>query len=96
MGGMAAIGTALKAALPTVAAGFSVLSAAKSLFTPTPKAPKQAEPAAAPEVTAPTVMPTSDDARTQEAKRRSLAMQAARGGRASTILTDNDSFGGGN
>jgi len=44
---------------------------------------------AAPTVSAPTTMPTPGDANTDAAKRKSLADQLARRGRASTILTDN-------
>lgn len=80
----------LVAVLPAVAAGVSIISGVKSLFT---KAPKSE---AAPVVSAPTVMPTEDAALVADAKRRSLAAQAARGGRDSTILTDSDTFGGGN
>jgi hypothetical protein len=65
------------------------------LFTPTPKAPKQAAvgQAPVPEVTTPTVMPTRDDAATLEARRRTLQAQKERGGRASTILSESDTFG---
>lgn len=80
----------LVAALPAIAAGVSIISGVKTLFT---KAPKSE---AAPAVSEPTVMPTEDSAMVAEAKRRSLAAQVARGGRDSTVLTDSDSFGGGN
>ena len=46
-----------------------------------------------PPVTPPTVMPTPDDKAIQDAKRRSIAAQMARRGRASTILTGNQSGG---
>lgn len=48
-----------------------------------PKAPT----AGSTETTVPT-MPTPDDAAVLEAKKRALAAQMARGGRASTILSD--------
>lgn len=51
-----------------------------------------------PEVSTPTVMPTEDSAATLDAKRRALQSQQQRGGRASTILsedsTSNNTFGG--
>ena len=53
--------------------------------------------AAAPAVTPPTPMPTPDDAAIKAAKRRSIADQQRRQGRASTILTDTgttDALGG--
>ena len=77
---------ALAAALPAISAGFSILSGVKGLLSKGPKAPR--DPAA------PTVMPTQDSALVAEAKRRSLIAQSQRSGRASTILTDDDSFGG--
>ena len=43
---------------------------------------------APPSPTAPTVMPTPDDQAVQAAKKRSIAAQVARRGRASTILSD--------
>lgn len=42
----------------------------------------------------PIVMPTADDAAVQEAKRRSLAAQAQRSGRMSTLLSDGNDSGG--
>lgn len=48
--------------------------------TPAPPAPSE-----------PTVMPTADDESVKQAKRRSIAAQVARRGRASTILTDTES-----
>lgn len=75
--------------LPAISAGVSILSGVKSLFAKAPKGES------APEVSAPTVMPTEDSALVLDAKRRSLAAQVARGGRDSTILTDSDFFGGG-
>lgn len=47
----------------------------------------------APALTPPTVMPVPDDQAVQQAKRRSIAAQMARRGRASTILTDSQSSG---
>lgn len=51
----------------------------------TPEAP------AAPAPSEPTVMPTADDAAVKTAKRKSIAAQVARRGRASTILSDSGS-----
>lgn len=48
--------------------------------TPAPPAPSE-----------PTVMPTADDAAVKNAKRKSIAAQVARRGRASTILSDSGS-----
>jgi hypothetical protein len=50
-----------------------------------------------PPLTPPAVMPTADDADVLAAKRRALAAQTQRSGRASTILSDNgttDRLGG--
>ena len=80
--------------IPVISAGLTALTAAKTLFTKTPKMQEAAPVAAAPAVSAPTVMPTADSASVLEARRLSLQQQASRGGRASTILTENDSFGG--
>ena len=44
---------------------------------------------AAPAITSPPVMPTPDDAAVKAAKRRSIAEQIRRRGRASTILESN-------
>lgn len=44
-------------------------------------------PPPAPIITAPPVMPTPDDKAVKDARRRSLAMQLSRRGRASTIDT---------
>lgn len=81
---------AIAAALPAISAGVSVLSTVSGLFQKQPKAQK------APEVSTPTVMPTEDSALVADAKRRSLIAQSARGGRISTVLSDDgdDSFGG--
>lgn len=48
-------------------------------------APKKA---ATPIATPPVVMPTVDDAEVKRARKRAIAAQLQRGGRASTILTD--------
>lgn len=40
------------------------------------------------------VMPTADDDAVREAKRRQIAELQARGGRASTVLTDDNKLGG--
>lgn len=76
------------AALPAISAGMSILGGLKGLMAKEPKAPKEAE------VKPPTVMPTEDSALVAEAKRKSLLAQVQRGGRASTVLTDNETFGG--
>lgn len=79
----------MAAALPFVAPvfGLSGLAAATILG----KKDKPVTPAPAP---APT-MPIADDEAVRRAKRRSIAMQLARGGRSSTILTgDGDKLGG--
>jgi hypothetical protein len=47
----------------------------------------------APALSTPTIMPVPDDQAVQQAKRRSIAAQMARRGRASTILTDSQSSG---
>ena len=44
-----------------------------------------------PAASEPTVMPTADDAAVKNAKRKSIAAQVARRGRASTILSDSGS-----
>lgn len=85
----------LVAALPAISAGFSVLSGVQGLFAKGPKAEKAASAASLPVVEAPTVMPTQDSALVADAKRRALVSQSQRSGRASTILTSDDSFGGG-
>jgi len=87
---------ALAAAYPvaaSVAGGVagSVIGKMITPDTPTATAP------AAPTVTPAPTMPTPGDANTDAAKRKSLADQLARRGRASTILTDNgvtDTLGG--
>lgn len=58
-----------------------------------------AAPAAAPIITAPAVeperkMPMPDDEAVKKARRRSIAAQRARTGRASTIFTDQEGLGG--
>lgn len=58
-----------------------------------PKPPKAPEPLAPPK---PEVMPLPDDLAAQQAKRKSLAEQITRRGRASTILTEqSDKLGAG-
>lgn len=59
---------------------------------PTPKLPDIA--AATDPIAVPTEMPTQNSAAARAAKRRSLAIQAARRGRLSTILTNDDALGG--
>lgn len=78
----------LTAALPAISAGFSILGGLKGLFTKAPKGPSEAN------VEKPTVMPTEDSKLVADAKRRALIAQTQRGGRNSTILTDNETFGG--
>lgn len=46
-----------------------------------------------PKVKEPAVMPTPDDAEVQRARRRSLAAQRQRSGRASTVLSQGESLG---
>ena len=56
---------------------------------------EKSQAAAPPPIAAPTAMPTADSAAVAEARKRSMLEQAARGGRASTILTDtSDKLGG--
>lgn len=70
----------------TVASGVgSTLAAVKGLTQKTPKPPS---------TPASTTMPTEDSQLVADAKRRALIAQSTRGGRASTVLTDNDTFGG--
>ena len=71
-------------ALATAVAG-AVVSKALA-----PKAPKPTA-VAAPVLEAPVVMPLPDDQAAQAAKRRSIAAQVVRRGRASTILSDSSS-----
>lgn len=78
----------ISGALSAVSMGMSILGGLKGLMAKEPKAPKEAE------VKPPTVMPTEDSALVAEAKRKSLLAQVQRGGRASTVLTDNETFGG--
>ncbi len=47
-----------------------------------------------PKMPKPAVMPTADDAAVQAAKRRQIAEMQARGGRASTVLSDDNKLGG--
>lgn len=76
------------AAIPIATAVIgSVLSSA--LAPKAPKAPKISD-------TPVNAMPTEDSDLVQEARRRTLMAQTARGGRASTVLTDTDEKFGGN
>lgn len=50
--------------------------------------------AAPPVAAAPAVMPTPDDEAVRLAKRRQIAQMQAMGGRASTILSDDNKLGG--
>lgn len=54
----------------------------------------QAPPPPLPTILSPAPMPTPNSDEVRAAKRRSLAVQAARRGRVSTILTDDDNLGG--
>ena len=67
--------------IPLIAAGVSVIGGMMNR----PDTPKQY----APQVSTPTVMPTEDSEATLAAKRQALLAQQSRGGRASTILSDN-------
>ena len=75
----------ISSVLTAVGAGVSILGGLKGLFAKEPKAP---------DVEKPTVMPTEDSKLVADAKRRALIAQTQRGGRNSTILTDNETFGG--
>lgn len=69
--------------IPLISGGMSILGGIMGKTkTPTPSTPS--------------VMPTQDSALTAEAKRRALIQQQQRGGRASTVLSDNsdNTFGG--
>ena len=66
-----------------MATATAAAAGAKKLLTPK-----------APGVAAPKTMPTADDAAVQAARRRQVAEMQARGGRASTILSDGDKLGG--
>lgn len=67
------------AALPVVASVLGIGAAAKSLTAKPPKAPK------------PLAMPDPDDQ--EAAKRRQIASMQARSGRASTILSEDETLG---
>lgn len=58
------------------------IGAVKGIFSSGGDAPKT------PEILPPTPMPTPDDAASRAAKRKSIAAQQQRQGRASTILTE--------
>lgn len=76
--------SAAATAATTAAAGAVATQVVGSLMAPkTPNAPN------APNVPEPKVMSTADDAAVQKAKTDSIIAQMQRGGRASTILTDN-------
>ena len=75
----------ISSVLTAVGAGVSILGGLKGLVAREPKAP---------DVEKPTVMPTEDSKLVADAKRRALIAQTQRGGRNSTILTDNETFGG--
>ena len=81
----------MAAALPTILASVAGAFVTNLLKEEAPQA--QQAPDAVPAAPPPTVepvpeMPTPDDAQAKAAKRRSIAAQMARRGRASTILTD--------
>lgn len=84
----AAAAPGLITAFKTVSAVATTLSAIKGLTT---KAPKMSS---SDVVTTPTAMPTEDSQAVADAKRRALIAQTTRGGRASTVLTDSETFGG--
>lgn len=76
------------AALPVLSAvstGATILSTVSGFLKGGPKAPKE---------TPPTEIPTQDSSLVADAKRKALIAQSQRGGRASTILSDPDTFGG--
>ena len=52
-----------------------------------PKKPKY------PDIPEPTVMPTANDDEQRKARRRAIAAQMARSGRASTIMSDKETLG---
>lgn len=79
--------------IKTAATVLSAVGAAKSLFTKAPKIPSAISNPNSEEST-PTVMPTEDSQAVAEAKRKALIAQVTRGGRASTVLTDTETFGG--
>lgn len=78
--------------LPAIASGVSIIAGVKGLLAKAPSAKD------APQVSAPTVMPTQDSQSVLDAKRKAAMGNMARGGRASTILSDNSdssqTFGG--
>lgn len=51
-------------------------------------------PTPVPAIPEPTIMPTPNDVKMRAAKKKSVAAQQKRGGRASTILTESDKLGG--
>lgn len=93
----------LAVALPYLSAMTTVMglyNGIKSLSAKTPKMPDmpqlgQLATSAPDAIDVPKVMPVTDSALTAEAKRRQIIAAQERGGRASTILTDdNEKFGG--
>ncbi len=57
------------------------------------KSPPAPAPVEVPIIPEPTVMPKPDDAAMRRVKKRSLMKQQQRGGRASTILSTDDTLG---
>lgn len=82
------------AAIKGIMALATAASASASLITAF-KSQKDDKPSAAPVAEAPEAAPAPDDDATRRAKRRSIASQVARRGRASTILTQRSGVGGG-
>lgn len=82
-------GTIFASVLPSLFSGVAS-SLIGSLFGGKSEAQTAAAPPP-PTPEAPTPMPTADDAAAKEAKRRAVVAQIARRGRASTILTGDDS-----
>lgn len=78
MGGFAAVLPAIQA-VGTILGGVSAIGGLMG---------SKKSSAPAPAVSKPTVMPEPDDAATRAARRRSAASQSQRGGRQSTILSD--------
>jgi hypothetical protein len=67
----------------------SAAGAAKSIFTPTPKAPKLEMP----EPSKPVTMPTTDDDAVKKARVAAVNRRQAASGRQSTILRDEETLG---
>ena len=85
-------GLEFSAILPSLIGGLAVQTVSSLMKddapTPPPAAAAPAEPIPEPVVEPVTPMPGVNDAARKTAQRRSIAQQAARRGRASTILTD--------